>query len=150
MTIQIDRVEPAVAGYMRIANSRVYSETQSGSLSASGTLIFNIESTWGLGTTGMLLIRGNENSGNQSQRMYLWTCSVYSGNSSRQVGLKIIGETNMGNNYGNVYAYLSPYSGSVVTANQTHTGTNSNVSDIYFRNSQGAGCTYSLMSWRTG
>jgi len=149
MSIQIDTVEPAVAGYMRIANSRVYSETQSGGLSASGTLIFNLESTWGLGTTGMLLIRGNENAGNASQRMYLWTCSTYS-NGDRQVGLKMIGETNRGNNYGNVYAYLSPYSGAVVTASQTASGTNSNVSDIYFRNSQGAGCSYSLMSWRTG
>jgi len=150
MSIQIDTVEPAVAGYMRIANSRVYSETQSGSLSASGTLIFNIESTWGLGTTGMLLVRGNENSGNQSQRMYLWTCSVYSASGDRQVGLKMIGETNRGNAYGDVYAYLSAYSSSWTTASQGMAGTSSAVSNIYFRNLQGAGCAYSFMNWRTG
>ena len=148
MTIQIDRVEPAEAGYMRIANSRVYSETQSGSLSASGTLIFNLESTWGLGTTGMFLIRGNENGGNQSQRLYLWTMSNYGSN--RQVALKIIGETNRGNAYGNVYAYLSDYSSSWTTASQGMGGTSSAVSNIYFRNLQGAACNYSFMNWRTG
>lgn len=149
MSIQIDTVKPAVSGYMRIENSRVYSETQTGSLSSSGTLILNLESMWGLGSTGMFLIRGNENSGNQSQRMYLWTLSKYS-SANREVGLKMIGETNRGNNYGNVYAYLSPYSGAVTTVSQSATGTAATTSDIYFRNSQGAGCSYSFMNWRTG
>lgn len=148
MSIQIDTVKPAVSGYMRIENSRVYSETQGGSLSASGTLIFNLEATWGLGSSGIFLIRGNENGGNQSQRLYLWTLSNYSSN--RQVALRIIGETNMGNNYGNVYAYLSPYSSAVTTASQSATGTAVGISNIYFRNSQGAGCSYSFMNWRTG
>jgi hypothetical protein len=148
MSIQIDTVEPAIAGYMRIANSRVYSETQGGSLSSSGTLILNLESTWGLGSTGMFLIRGNENGGNQSQRMYLWTMSNY-GN-ERQVSLKAIGATNRGNAYGDVYAYLSDYSNSWTTLTQGMGGTSSAVSNIYFRNAQGAGCTYSLMNWRTG
>lgn len=148
MTIQIDKIEPAVAGYMRIANSRVYSETQSGSLPASGSLILNLESIWGLGTTGMFLIRGNENGGNQSQRLYLWTMSNYGSN--RQVHLQIVNSATRGNAYGDVYAYLSDYSSSWTTAAQGMGGTSSAVSNIYFRNLQGAGCTYSLMNWRTG
>jgi len=149
MTIQIDTVEPAVAGFMRIANTRVQSDTNSGSLSASGSLILNVENTWGLGSTGWFLIRGNENGGNASQRMYLWSLSAYA-SQTRFMYLKLIGQLNAGNNYGNVYAYTSSYANAITTVSQTQSGTNSSVANIYFRNSQGAGCSYSFMNWRTG
>lgn len=151
MTIQVDSIEPASGGLINMVSSKCISIWASGSVSGSGGVVLNLETQFGLGTTGWLLVRGNENGGNSSQRLYIWTCSSYSGG-SRTAGLTLVGSTNVGNNYGNVFLGLPPYTttSAIQTVTQTHSGTTSSVFDITLRNSQGAGCAYGLNFWRTG
>jgi hypothetical protein len=124
--------------------------TGSGSCDAAGQLLLNLEATAGLYTCGLLIIRGNENGINQTIRIYMWNISYYSPDGSRSVGLKILNSQTLNNGYGDVYAYLSNYSGSYTTADQTNSGTTSAASNVFIRNAVGAGCTYSYTFWRAG
>ena len=143
MTLFVDSVAPA-------NNNIIITKTGNASLGSSGNFVLNLESVAGLGTAGLLMVRGVENNVNSSIRLYMWNTPWYSQNGTRYGILKILGDRNHANNYGNVYAYFSSYSGSVTTADQTTSSTSSSTAyDVYMRNSQGAPCTVQWTLWRT-
>ena len=129
---------------------RFYSNNSS--IASGGSNMFNLESLFGYGTTGLLYIRGVENNVNQTFFTYHWNISIYLPTSVRYVQLQRLNEQDMiiENNYGTVYAYLSNYSASRTTANQSQNSSSSSISDIYFRNGAGAGCQAYWSIIRTG
>ncbi len=129
---------------------RFYSNNSS--IASGGSNMFNLESLFGYGTTGLLYIRGVENNINQTFFTYHWNISIYLPTSVRYVQLQRLNEQDMiiENNYGTVYAYLSNYSASRTTANQSQNSSSSSISDIYFRNGAGAGCQAHWSIIRTG
>ena len=133
-----------------ISSGMIRSHTGSGSLPAAGSLVLNLETISGLNTCGLLMIRGNENNVNATNRIYMFNTAWYGPTSTRYGQLKILGEKQHANNYGNVYAYFSSYANSWATGDQTISGTASSTLDVYFRNLQGAGCAYEYTFWRTG
>ena len=143
MALWADSLNPQANGMIRTA-------TGSGSLAAAGSNVLNLESVSGLPTCGLLMIRGNENNINSTIRIYMFNTSLYGPTSTRYATLKILGERQIANNYGNVYAYFSSYSSSWSTADQSVSGTASSTTDVYFRNLQGASCTYEYTLWRIG
>lgn len=132
------------------ANGMIRTSTGSGSLAAAGTNVLNLESLSGIPTCGLLMVRGNENNVNATTRIYMFNTALYGPTGVRYGQLKILGEKQQSNNYGNVYAYFSNYASSWATADQTISGTASSTLDVYFRNLQGAACTYEYTLWRTG
>jgi hypothetical protein len=128
----------------------LYSNSNSGSLSASGDNIFSLETVSGLYTAGLLYLRGNENGVNQTIKVYSWNLSYYSPSNTRYCRLQLISSNGLNNSYGDVYAYFSNYSGDYTNTNQSNSGTSTSVSDIFFRNGAGAACTYSYSLWRMG
>lgn len=145
----LNRAGDTITGDFSVSG-KLSTNFSSGSLSASGNLVLNLESMFGLYASGLLIIRGNENGVNQTTRLYTWNLSFYGPTSTRYARIKEISSNVIVNNFGNVYAYFSNYSADWTTLDQSTSGTTSSVSDIYFRNSQGAGCTYSYTIWRTG
>jgi len=133
-----------------ISSGMIRSHTGSGSLSAAGNNILNLETLSGITTCGLLMIRGNENQVNATNRIYMYNTALYGPTGVRYGQLKILGEKQHSNNYGNVYAYFSSYADSWATGEQTSSGTASSTLDVYFRNLQGAACTYEYTIWRTG
>lgn len=141
-----------VESVMPRSGGSIYSSSGSGSLPAGGSNIFNIESTFGTVATGLLMVRGNENNINGTFYMWSWNISIYLPTSERYINLNQITDAGsvMNNNYGQVYAYLGAYSADRANTYQQASAANSSVSDIYFRNAAGAGCTYQYTVWRTG
>jgi len=132
------------------ANGMIRTSTESRSLAAAGNNVLNLETLSGLPTCGLLMIRGNENNVNNTIRIYMYNTAVYGPTGVRYGQLKILGEKQHSNNYGNVYAYFSNYASSWATGEQTISGTASSTLDVYFRNLQGAGCTCEYTLWRIG
>lgn len=133
-----------------ISSGMIRSSTSSGSAAAAGTNVLNLESLAGIPTCGLLMVRGNENNVNATIRIYMFNTALYGPTGVRYGQLKILGEKQHSNNYGNVYAYFSNYASSWSSSDQTISGTASSTLDVYFRNLQGAGCTYEYTLWRTG
>ena len=131
-------------------NGMIRTSTGSGSLSAAGNSVLNLETVSGIPTCGLLMIRGNENNVNATIRTYMFNTSLYGPTGTRYGSLKILGERQIGNNYGNVHAYFSNYASSRSTADQAISGTASSTLDVFFRNLVGAACTYEYTLWRIG
>jgi hypothetical protein len=146
----VNKAGDTITGNLVISGGSVITHTAGGSISASGDNILNLENLFGLYTAGLLIIRGNENGVNQTQRLYMWTISYYGGSSTRWVGLKELGSKQIENSYGSVHAYLGNWAGSYTSSDQSHSGTSTTTSNIYFRSAAGSGCTYSYTIWRTG
>ena len=143
MAFYTNNLQPLNTGMIR-------SHTGSGSLNSAGSVILNLETLSGLPTCGLLMIRGNENNINATIRIYMFNTAVYGPTGTRYGQLKILGEKQHSNNYGNVYAYFSNYASSWGTADQGISGTASSTLNVYFRNLQGASGTYEYTLWRTG
>lgn len=120
-------------------------------LSASGDNLFNIENVSGQNTTGLIYVFGNENSVNQTIAIYTYNLSTYySPTTTRYIRIKEVTRAVNENGYGNVFLYLSTYSGSWTTTDQYATSTSSSISDIYGRNEVGQPCSMNYLIVRTG
>lgn len=117
--------------------------------SSGGSLILNIESLFGLNTCGLLTVRGSENSVNQTAHLYTWCLSSAPWVNTRYIRLKRIDENAIGNNYGQVHAYIPASAGSYTSSDQSSSGTAASVSDIYFRSGAAQGFYYTYSIWRT-
>lgn len=106
-----------------------------------GNVVLNLESLSGLDTAGLLLVRGNENSLNQSIAVYSYNLSITPGGSTRYCRIIQMHRNHQGTPHGDVYAYLSNYSGSYSTADQSYSSAATSTSDIYMRNAAGYGPT---------
>jgi hypothetical protein len=133
-----------------LGTGMIRSTTSSGALVSAGNSVLNLESLSGLATCGLLMIRGNENNVNATTRIYMFNTALYGPTGVRYGQLKILGDKQHGNNYGNVYAYFSNYASSWATGDQTISGTATSTLEVYFRNLQGAPCAYEYTLWRTG
>lgn len=117
-------------------------------LSGAGQLWANLEDVSGLTTQGTIYVYGNENAVNQTIAIYTYNLSYYPvGN--RYVHLKEITRNTNENGYGNVYLYLSTYSGSWTTTDQYATSTSASISDVYVRNAVGQAANYGVLLMRT-
>ena len=123
---------------------------QTFSIAAGGSLGFNIEALGGLYTAGLLYVLGRENGLNQTIAVYSFNLSYHSPSGNRYIRLLQIHRNTVNNTYGDVYAYLSTYAASWTSTDQTHSGTSSAVSDIYFRNAVGAACNMNYLMRFTG
>jgi len=123
---------------------------QAFSIVAGGTLVVNIESVGGLYTSGLLYVLGRENGLNQTIAVYSFNLSYHSPSGNRYIRLMQISRNTVNNDYGNVYAYLSTYAASWTSTDQSHSGTSTAVSDIYFRNAVGQACTGNYLLRFTG
>lgn len=131
-------------------DGNLYTYSGGGYCPSEGTFGFNLESSFGLNTSGLLIVYGNENGVNQTTRMYTWNLSFYGYQSNtRYVRLREIHSNVLNNGYGNVFAYIPAYAGSWTATDQSSSSTSSSVCDIYFRNAVGAGCSYHYTLWRT-
>lgn len=135
---------------LTVTGSPFVSVTGSGGGAAGGTYILNLESLFGMGTCGLLLVRGNENSVNGTIRIYSWNIVWAPWVNTRYVRLKLIHDNIINNNYGDVYAYVPAFAGSYTTSDQSASGTATSTSDIYFRSGSAYGFAYGYSVWRTG
>lgn len=128
--------------------------TESGNLlvSPGGNLVVNLESEFGVYTTGLLLVRGNENGLNGTMFMWTWNITYHGPSDTRYVQLNRITDADniLGNAWGEVYAYVPAFAADYKNPLQSTSSTAPSVSDIYFRSGTGnfAGCAYTI--WRTG
>jgi hypothetical protein len=117
---------------------------------STGVFILNLESNFGLFTSGLLIVTGNENGVNQTIRTYSWNLAFYGYSSNtRYVRLKAIDTNQLNNGYGDVYAYIGANAASYTSLDQSASGTATSTSDIYLRNAVGQGCSISYTIWRT-
>jgi hypothetical protein len=123
---------------------------QAFSIAAGGSLGFNIEALGGVYTSGILYVMGRENGLNQTIAVYSFNLSYYGVSGTRYIRLLQISRNTLNNSYGDVYAYVSSYAASWTSTDQSHSGTSSAVSDIYFRNAVGAGCQCNYLIHFTG
>lgn len=120
-------------------------------LSATGDNLFNIENVSGINTQGIIYVFGNENSVNQTIAIYTYNLSTYySPGITRYIRIKEVTRAVNENGYGNVFLYLSTYSGSWTTTEQYASSTNASISDIYARNAVGQACSCNYLLFRTG
>lgn len=126
-----------------ISGSRLLDISQAGNISiaAAGTAVISLESFSGLYTSGLLMIRGNENGLNQTLAIYTYNISYNGGTGTRYCRLTQLSRNTINNNYGDIYAYFSNYAATYTAADQSVNGTSTTTSDIYFRNAAGQVCS---------
>jgi hypothetical protein len=150
-TNDLTRLTISAGGDVYTASRNLFSSmNQAYSIAAGGSLGFNIEALGGLYTSGILYVMGRENGLNQTIAVYTFNLSYHNASGNRYIRLLEISRNTVNNNYGNVYAYVSSYAASWTSTDQSHSGTSSAVSDIYFRNVVGAACTGNYLIHFTG
>jgi hypothetical protein len=144
MVMFINQIAPRATG-------SIVTSTGSGSLSAGGDFIFNIESEFGLFAAGQLFVRGNENGVNGT--LFIWSWNIVYFGPTDQRTVKLVRITNadnvINNQFGQVFAYIPAFAGDRTNPVQSAVSTAPSVSDIFFRNGAGAACTFEYTVWRT-
>jgi hypothetical protein len=150
-TNDLTRLTISAGGDVYTASRNLFSSMGNAyTIAAGGSLAFNIEALGGLFTSGILYVMGRENSLNQTIAVYTFNLSYSYVSNIRYIRLLQISRNTVNNEYGNVYAYVSSYAASWTSTDQSHSGTSTSISDIYFRNAVGAGCQVNYLIHFTG
>lgn len=128
----------------------------SSALAAGGNFMFNLWTHCGSSTfrAGTIRVLGTENQINQTYAVYDFVLAryVFDGTGFIQYNVRLIERSRLqlNNGYGNVYLYLSNYSGSWTTADQSASSGGSggsgstSIFDVFARNAVGQACSASI------